>query len=75
MDQTVTAILGAIEADDWTTFAKLVHPYVHWSENGRITRGRTRVMAMLAGRPHHGDSTPPARAYELRDGQVYRWTS
>ncbi|WP_169815145.1 nuclear transport factor 2 family protein [Nocardia uniformis] len=70
-------VLCAIESEDWTAFAKLVHPYVSWTEDGHTTRGRTRVMAMLAGRAHTSGShtAPPAREYEMRDGQVYQWTA
>ncbi|WP_405489869.1 nuclear transport factor 2 family protein [Nocardia sp. NBC_00511] len=71
VDNTVSAVLRAIEAGDWTAFAKLVHPYVLWTENGVTTRGRTRVMALLSGH----DATAPANSYELRDEQVYRWVS
>lgn len=71
VDNTVSAVLRAVEADDWTAFAKLVHPYVHWTEDGVTTRGRTRVMALLSG--HNG--VKPAGSYELRDGQIYRWTA
>lgn len=73
VDKTVSAVVHAIEAGDWTAFAKLVHPYVHWTEDGTTTRGRTRVMARLSGEPET-DAARPARSYELRDGQVYRWT-
>ncbi|MRH90873.1 nuclear transport factor 2 family protein [Nocardia sp. SYP-A9097] len=72
MDPTVSAVLSAVASDDWTAFAKLVHPYVHWTADGITTRGRTRVMARLAG---HDAELEPASAYELRDGQVYRWNS
>lgn len=69
----MSAVVHAIETGDWTSFAKLVHPYVHWTEDGSTTRGRTRVMARLSG--EHGAQSPrPATTYELRDGQVYRWT-
>lgn len=71
VDPTVSAVLSAVASDDWTAFAKLVHPYVHWTEDGITTRGRTRVMALLSGH----DGVKPASAYELRDGQIYRWTS
>lgn len=67
----MSAVLNAVEADDWTTFAKLVHPYVHWTEDGVITRGRTRVMALLSGH----DGVKPPHDYELRDGQIYRWNA
>ncbi|MFE3225374.1 nuclear transport factor 2 family protein [Nocardia sp. NPDC059228] len=71
VDNTVSAVLHTIEAGDWAEFAKLVHPYVHWTEDGVTTRGRTRVMALLS----RHDATNPATSYELRDGQIYRWNS
>lgn len=76
VDQTVSDVLRAIETEDWTAFAKLVHPYVQWTEDGHTTRGRTRVMAMLSARAHETGHAPahPAREIALRDGQVYRWT-
>ncbi|MEU0538836.1 nuclear transport factor 2 family protein [Nocardia sp. NPDC005978] len=71
MDNTVSAILRAVDADDWTSFANLVHPYVHWTEDGITTRGRTRVMALLSGR----EGVRPPDSYEFRDGRVYRWNA
>jgi hypothetical protein len=65
----VAEVLGAIDDADWQRFKELVHPYVHWTEGGVTVRGRTRVIEQLAGRP-----SPPT-SYELRDGQVYRWTT
>ncbi|UGT41337.1 nuclear transport factor 2 family protein [Nocardia yamanashiensis] len=70
MDDTVTAVMHAVESGDWARFAQLVHPYVHWTEDGVTTRGRTRVMALLSGR-----GVKPAATVELRDGQVYRWNA
>ncbi|MFJ4651415.1 nuclear transport factor 2 family protein [Nocardia sp. NPDC088792] len=71
MDDTVSAVLRAIEAGDWTEFAKLVHPYVHWTEDGVTTRGRVQVMHLLSAR----GGAKPAASYELRDGQIYGWDS
>jgi hypothetical protein len=48
-----------------------LHPYLHWTEAGRTVRGRTKVLALLASRP----ALDPPDAVELRDGQIYRWTS
>ena len=63
--------LVAIESRDWDQLRLLLHPYVHWTEaDGTTIRGRTRVLAMLAGAPcaaHRPSSV------ELRDGQIYRW--
>ncbi len=71
VDNTVSAVLHSIEAGDWAEFAKLVHPYVHWTEDGVTTRGRVQVMALLSR--HH--ATKPATSVEMRDGQVYGWNS
>ena len=49
---------------------QLLHPYLHWTEDGRTVRGRAKVLALLEGRTA---LAAPAAA-ELRDGQVYRWT-
>ncbi|WP_460729345.1 nuclear transport factor 2 family protein [Nocardia heshunensis] len=71
MEHTVSAVLHTIETGDWAEFAKLVHPYVHWTEDGVTTRGRVQVMTLLS----HHHATKPATSFELRDGQVYRWNS
>jgi hypothetical protein len=47
-----------------------VHPYLHCIEAGRTIRGRSRVLEHVAISPPAG----PPESYELRDGQVYRWT-
>jgi hypothetical protein len=49
----------------------LLHPYLHWSEPRTQIRGRTKVFARLAASP----KPRPPDTYELRDGQIYRWTS
>jgi hypothetical protein len=69
MDDRVAAVLDAIDAEDWVHFKELVHPYVHWTEDGVTTRGRNNVIASLTGRPR------PATSYELKAGQIYRWNS
>jgi len=51
----------------------MLHPYLHWTDgNGKTTRGRSKVMALLelAAEP----PTEPA-SIEVRDGQIYRWYS
>jgi hypothetical protein len=56
---------------DWHALCPLLHPYLHWSGPDNVTiRGRTKVLAMLAGR-----TDPPGRpaSVELRDNQIYRW--
>jgi hypothetical protein len=70
MDQPVQAALGAIERRDWELLRRVLHPYVHWTENGATRRGRTKVLAHLVARP----VADPPSSYELRDGQIYRWT-
>jgi len=62
--------LDAIERRDWGQLERVLHPYVHWTENGATMRGRTKVLAHLAAHP---GANPPI-SYELRDGQIYRWT-
>ncbi|MGY1694494.1 MULTISPECIES: hypothetical protein [unclassified Geodermatophilus] len=63
-------MLAAVTDRDPGRLRPLLHPYLHWTgPDGAVTRGRTRVLALLAAAP---DPDPPA-AVELRDGQVYRW--
>jgi hypothetical protein len=71
LDPVVLAALEAIEQRDWARLEPLLHPYLHWTDaNGRL-RGRTNVLAYLAGIPH----VPAPGSSELRDGQIYRWTA
>jgi hypothetical protein len=70
MDQIIADVLDAAARDDRAALVQLLHPYLHWTEGGRSIRGRNNVFARLAGGPK---PAPPA-AYELRDGQIYRWT-
>ncbi|HEY7594410.1 MAG TPA: nuclear transport factor 2 family protein [Actinophytocola sp.] len=70
MDQVVRDVLDALERRDWPAVRPLLHPYLHWSDPAATLRGRTKVLAHLA---HHPPGRPP-REYELRDGQIYRWT-
>jgi len=71
MDGIARDVLDAVERGDWTTVKALLHPYLHWQEPGVAIRGRTKVLTRLA------ESPPPAlpSMVELRDGQIYRWTS
>lgn len=71
MDDVIVEALGAIERGDATVLRRLLHPYLHWTDGGVRLRGRVNVLAHLAAHPVTG---PPA-AYELRDGQIYRWTT
>jgi hypothetical protein len=61
--------LDAVAHRDWVTL-RAIHPYLHWTEGSVTIRRRTKVLAHLA---EHPVSDQP-RSYELRDGQVYRWT-
>jgi hypothetical protein len=70
MERIVRDVIGAVERQDWVLVKALLHPYLHWSEPGVAMRGRTKVLARLAEGP-----VPTAPdSYELRDGQIYRWT-
>ena len=70
MDEVVRTALAALERRDWAGMRQLLHPYVHWAAGGTAVRGRTKVLAHLKTAPVPG---APA-SYELRDGQIYRWT-
>ena len=70
MDIVVERLLEAIQARDWDRVRLLLHPYLRWTNVcGTALRGRKAVMAYLVDAPVA--ATP--NAYELRDGQVYRW--
>jgi hypothetical protein len=71
MDDHVRVVLRAIEEPDPDTLKRVLHPYLHWTENGRTVRGRNTVMALLADRRY---LAPPA-SIEVRGDQVYRWTA
>ena len=62
--------MDAIERQDWDALRWMLHPYIHWSDHGEKMRGRSKVMAHLTAHPV---AIAPA-SYELRDGQIYRWT-
>jgi hypothetical protein len=66
----VDAVLAALRDDDAERLRLALHPYLRWTTaDGVLVRGRTNVLALLATR---AALARPA-AYELRDGQVYRW--
>ena len=71
VDQLVRAVLDGAERRDWSLVRRVLHPYLHWTENETTTRGRTKVLALLADR----DSVDPPVFVEVRDGQIYRWTT
>jgi hypothetical protein len=70
MDDLVRQVVEAVERRDWEPLRRVLHPYLHWTEDGVTVRGRQKVLARLADRPVVCAPT----SYELRDGQVYRWT-
>jgi hypothetical protein len=70
MEEPMRTALNAIDRRDWVSLERVLHPYVHWTENGSTVRGRKNVLAHLAGcRAVHQPTS-----HELRDGQIYRWT-
>jgi hypothetical protein len=70
MDPVVEAVLEAIRHGRATEVKLKLHPYLHWTAPGVTLRGRTNVLAYLAEARDH----PAPDEYELRDGQIYRWT-
>ena len=71
MNRLVEAALEAIERQDWDRLRLILHPYLHWTAaDGVPMRGRVNVLAMLAASPV---SEAPSH-FEIRDGQIYRWT-
>jgi len=71
MDSVVERAVDAIARHDWDGLTFLLHPYLHWTDGEVRLRGRRNVLAHLAAQP---DVRAP-REYELRDGQIYRWTA
>jgi hypothetical protein len=69
-EEVVASVLRAVRDGDTAFLTLALHPYLHWAEPGVKLRGRTKVLAHLAA---SGSTAEPA-SYELRDGQVYRWT-
>jgi len=66
----VTTVIGAVAGDEWAVLRRVLHPYLHFTdEAGRTTRGRTKVIALL----RTVETLDPPTEVELRDGQVYRW--
>jgi hypothetical protein len=70
VEHLVQNALDAIEHRDWELLGRILHPYVHWTENDAAMRGRPKVLAHLAAHPVPN----PPTSYQLRDGQIYRWT-
>ncbi|RZU48919.1 hypothetical protein EV385_0653 [Krasilnikovia cinnamomea] len=69
-ERIVAEALAAATAGDVPALTALLHPYLHWAEPGVRLRGRRNVLARLAV----GPAPQPPTAFELRDGQIYRWT-
>lgn len=67
----VQDVLDAVQRRDWEVVRLALHPYLHWQEPGVLIRGRRNVIDRLALPP----APAPPSAVELRDGQIYRWTS
>ncbi|MEU2251975.1 nuclear transport factor 2 family protein [Nocardia xishanensis] len=70
MDPAVRDVLDTLAHRDYAGLRPLLHPYLWWTDGAETIRGRTKVLAHLAANP---TSAPPV-SYELRDGQIYRWT-
>jgi hypothetical protein len=71
VNRIVADVLAAVDRQGWAALKMLLHPCLHWAEPRTQIRGRTKVFARLAASPK---SRPPD-TYELRGGQIYRWTS
>ena len=71
MDQIVEDVIAAVQGQDWPRVKALLHPHLHWTDPRAAIRGRSKVMARLAA----GATFTAPVSYELRDGQIYRWTS
>ena len=66
----MTTVIGAVAGDEWAVLRRVLHPYLHFTdEHGRTTRGRAKVIALL----RMVETLDAPTEVELRDGQVYRW--
>lgn len=71
MDTIVAEARECVAGGDWDGLRARLHPYMHWQDaQVKRLRGRTHVMAALMT----GTPLPVPSSYELRDGQIYRWT-
>ena len=60
-----------VEKREWGEARLLLHPYIRFEDGNTRIRGRTRVLRHFADHP-----TPrPPEEVEVRDGQLYRWSS
>jgi hypothetical protein len=65
-----SGVLDALRTGDAERLRLALHPYLRWTTaDGDHVRGRGNVLALLRTR----SSLAAPAAYELRDGQVYRW--
>ena len=72
MDEVVEAVISAARNRGWDTVRSLFHPYVHWYDpHHDEVRGRNNVLELL----QRGNGLVAPSAFELRDGQIYRWWS
>ncbi len=70
----VDEVLAAIEAGRPQDAKLLLHPYIHWTTaSGETIRGRTKVLALLAGEQSAALDQAALIDVEVRDGQIYRW--
>jgi hypothetical protein len=72
MDPVISDVLEAAATGDWSRLTLLLHPYLHWTDDRGVTfRGRTNVLRWVAS---CAGTLQPPQHFELRHGQVYRWT-
>jgi hypothetical protein len=70
VDEVVKVAVAAMGRRDWGEVTRVLHPYLHWTVGGTTIRGRRNVLAHLETAP----PPDPPTSYEVRDGQIYRWT-
>ena len=61
----------AMDERRWDDPRRLLHPQVCWTDRHGEFRGRAQVLDQLRAVPV---PSPPS-AIEVRDGQLYRWSS
>ena len=72
MHPMISDALGAAAARNWERMKLLLHRYVHWSESDGVKlHGRVNVLRWLASQQ---TTVSPPQRFELRQGQIYRWT-
>jgi hypothetical protein len=65
------AAWAAIDSGEWADVRPLLHPYLHWQDRHGELRGRSKVLTHL----HEVPTPKRPTEVEIRDGQVYRWSS